>query len=139
MSGVRLLNPDSKNVVLVDDSIVRGTTSRKIVEMVRGAGAKSVHMRISSPPTKYPCFYGIDTPSSDELLAHTKDAQEICKQIGADSLAYVSLDGLYRAMGQSGRNAEKPSYCDACFSGDYPVELVDRELKNCSGKILKAV
>jgi amidophosphoribosyltransferase len=130
---------EGKNVVLVDDSIVRGTTSRKIVEMVRGAGAKSVHMRISSPPTKYPCFYGIDTPSSDELLAHTKDANEICKQIGADSLAYVSLDGLYRAMGQSGRNAEKPSYCDACFSGDYPVELVDRELRNCSGKILKAV
>jgi amidophosphoribosyltransferase len=119
-----------KNVVLVDDSIVRGTTSRKIVEMVRGAGAKSVHMRITSPPTKHPCFYGIDTPSSEELLAHNMDVEGIAKQIGADSLAYVSLDGLYRAMNiKEGRDDQKPAYCDACFSGDYPVELVDHEEK----------
>jgi amidophosphoribosyltransferase len=126
---------EGKNVVLVDDSIVRGTTSRKIVEMVRAAGAKSVHMRITSPPTKYPCFYGIDTPSSEELLAHSMSTEDIAKQIGADSLAYVSLDGLYRAMGKAdGRNPAKPAYCDACFSGDYPVELIDFEMKNCSGE-----
>lgn len=131
---------EGKNVVLVDDSIVRGTTSRKIVEMVRAAGAKTVHMRITSPPTKHPCFYGIDTPSAEELLAHNMSVEEIAQKIGADSLAYVSLDGLYRAMDKKdGRNNENPSYCDACFSGDYPVELVDQQTRNCSGKILKAV
>ena len=121
---------EGKNVVLVDDSIVRGTTSRKIVEMVRAAGAKSVHMRVSSPPTKYPCFYGIDTPSYEELLAHNTDVNGIAMQIGVDSLAYVSLDGLYRAMNlPQGRDAKAPAYCDACFSGDYPVELVDQDIK----------
>jgi len=121
-----------KVVVLVDDSIVRGTTSRKIVEMVREAGAKEVHMRISSPPTKHSCFYGIDTPSSEELLAHSMDAENICKHIKADSLAYVSIDGLYRAVGEAKRNNDLPQYCDACFSGDYPVELTDHT-SNCSG------
>ncbi len=131
---------EGKNVVLVDDSIVRGTTSRKIVEMMRSAGAKSVHMRVSSPPTKYPCFYGVNTPSEDELLAHNSSVEEIGKLIGVDSLAYVSLDGLYRAMNiESGRDAQNPVYCDACFSGDYAVELVDREIRNCAGNILKAV
>ena len=131
---------EGKNVVLVDDSIVRGTTSRKIVEMVRAAGAKSVHMRITSPPTKHPCFYGIDTPSSEELLAHNLDVEGIAKQIGADSLAYVSLDGLYRAMNiEEGRDQAKPVYCDACFSGDYPVPLVDRETTSCAGTKLRAV
>ncbi len=131
---------EGKNVVLVDDSIVRGTTSRKIVEMVRGAGAKTVHMRITSPPTKYPCFYGINTPSAEELLAHNMSVDEIATKIGADSLAYVSLDGLYRAMDvKEGRNNDAPSYCDACFSGDYPVELIDKDSRNCSGQILKAV
>jgi amidophosphoribosyltransferase len=115
-----------KIVVLVDDSIVRGTTSRKIVDMVRGTGAKEVHMRISSPPTTHSCFYGIDTPDSEKLLAHNKSVADICAFIGADSLAYISQDGLYKAVGEeSGRNAKLPQYCDACFTGDYAVELTD--------------
>lgn len=124
-----------KVVVLVDDSIVRGTTSRKIVEMVREAGAKEVHMRISSPPTKYSCFYGIDTPSSEELLAHSFDVEQIREQIGADSLSYISMDGLYRAVGEEKRNDETPQFCDACFTGDYVVELTDQKNKNCDKKI----
>lgn len=123
-----------KIVVLVDDSIVRGTTSRKIVEMVRAAGAKEVHMRISSPPTNHSCFYGIDTPSTEELLAHTHSVEEIAKKIGVDSLAYISVDGLYRAVGEAKRNNEAPQFCDACFTGDYMVELVDKELSSgCGG------
>lgn len=118
---------EGKSVVLVDDSIVRGTTSRKIVDMVRAAGAREVHMRISSPPIKYSSFYGIDTPTREELLASTMSVEEICKHIGADSLAFVSLDGLYRALGEDGRNNEKPQFEDACFTGDYPVPLIDHE------------
>ncbi len=122
--GVKLkLNPnrkliEGKRVVLVDDSIVRGTTSRKIVEMVRAAGAKEIHMRISSPPTKHSCFYGVDTPDANELMANKMSVDEMCQAIGADSLAFVSFDGLYRAVG-------KPSemHCDACFSGNYPVPV----------------
>ncbi len=120
---------EGKSVVLVDDSIVRGTTSRKIVEMVREAGAREVHMRISSPPTSHSCFYGIDTPDSKELLAHTKSVEEICEFIKADSLAYISLDGLYRAAGETARNSDAPQYCDACFTGEYPVELTDHDNK----------
>ncbi len=116
---------EGKKVVLVDDSLVRGTTSRKIVEMVRAAGAKEVHMRISSPPTAHSCFYGIDTPSTEELLAHRMSVEEIAAHIGADSLAYVSIDGLYRAMKEPGRDDVKPQFCDACFTGDYMVELTD--------------
>jgi len=116
-----------KRVVLVDDSIVRGTTSEKIVEMVRQAGAAEVHMRISSPPTAHSCFYGIDTPSRHELLAAQHDVEGMRERIRADSLAFVSIDGLYRAMGLSGRNADQPQYCDACFTGDYPTRLTDRE------------
>lgn len=116
-----------KSVVLVDDSIVRGTTSRKIVDMVRRAGAREVHMRIASPPTKHPCFYGIDTPNSDELLANRMNVEEIKKYIDVDSLAYISLDGLYRALGHAGRDGQTPQYCDACFSGEYPVRLTDFE------------
>ena len=115
----------SKRVVLVDDSIVRGTTSKKIVEMVRAAGAREVHVRISSPPTRSPCFYGIDTPEASELLASNHDVEEIRKLISADSLAYISIDGLYRAMGEHGRNNDAPQYCDACFSGEYPIALTD--------------
>jgi len=115
-----------KRVVLVDDSIVRGTTSRKIVEMVRNAGAREVHMRISSPPTTHSCFYGVDTPERDQLLAAKHDVEEMRRLIGADSLAFISIDGLYRAMGLAGRNANEPQYCDACFTGDYPVRLTDR-------------
>jgi amidophosphoribosyltransferase len=115
-----------KRVILVDDSIVRGTTSRKIVDMVRAAGAAEVHMRISSPPTSYSCFYGIDTPSRDKLIAARMSVAEIATFIGADSLSFLSIEGLYRAMGEDGRNAKQPAFCDACFTGDYPIPLVDK-------------
>jgi amidophosphoribosyltransferase len=116
---------EGKRVILVDDSIVRGTTSTKIVDMVRNAGAKEVHMRISSPPTAHSCFYGIDTPEADKLLAHNYTVDQMCKFIGADSLSFISLDGLYRAMGETKRNNGAPQFCDACFSGDYPISLTD--------------
>ncbi|MFC1672884.1 amidophosphoribosyltransferase [Pseudomonadota bacterium] len=116
-----------KRLVLVDDSIVRGTTSVKIVEMMRNAGAKEVHMRISSPPTMHPCFYGIDTPDKEKLMAHRMTVDEMAKHIGVDSLAFISHDGLYRAVGEESRNAECPQYCDACFTGDYPIPLVDED------------
>ncbi|MDA8729926.1 amidophosphoribosyltransferase [Alphaproteobacteria bacterium] len=112
-----------KRVVLVDDSIVRGTTSRKIVAMMRAAGAAEVHMRIASPPTTNPCFYGVDTPDKDQLIAAKLDIDAIAKEIGADSLAFISIDGLYRAMGEAGRNPDVPQFCDACFTGDYPIKL----------------
>ena len=118
---------DGKSVILVDDSIVRGTTSKKIVEMVRSAGAREVHVRISSPPTRGPCYYGIDTPEASQLLAANHEVEEIRKLIGADSLAYISIDGLYRAMGEPGRDNDVPQYYDACFSGDYPIALTDQE------------
>lgn len=120
---------DGKRIVLVDDSIVRGTTSRKIVEMMRAAGAKEVHMRIACPPTKHSCYYGIDTPTSAELLAATHSIEEMAKFIGVDSLSFISPDGLYRAMGEDKRNTNTPQYCDACFTGDYPVALTDQMLK----------
>ena len=112
-----------KRVVLVDDSIVRGTTSRKIVAMMRAAGATEVHMRIASPPTTNPCFYGVDTPDKDQLIAAKLDIGAIANEIGADSLAFISIDGLYRAMGEAGRNPDGPQFCDACFTGDYPIKL----------------
>ncbi len=114
-----------KRVILVDDSIVRGTTSRKIVEMVRQAGATEVHMRISSPPTTYSCYFGIDTPEREKLLAARYDLDGMAKLIGVDSLAFISIDGLYRAVGEPGRNTAEPQYCDACFTGDYPVKPTD--------------
>ncbi len=120
---------EGKRIVLVDDSVVRGTTSKKIVEMMRGAGASEVHMRIASPPTKHSCFYGIDTPSADELLASSNSVEKMAEFIGVDSLAFISEDGLYRAMGETGRNAKAPQFCDACFTGDYPVALTDQALK----------
>ncbi len=116
-----------KRVVLVDDSIVRGTTSRKIVEMVRQAGASEVHMRVSSPPTTHSCFYGVDTPEREALLAAGNDVEEMRQLIGADSLCFVSIDGLYRAMGQHHRDSDAPYYCDACFTGEYPIPLTDAE------------
>lgn len=127
-----------KSVVLVDDSIVRGTTSRKIVEMVREAGAREVHMRISSPPIRHCSFYGIDTPTTSELLAHSKSVQEICDFIKADSLAFISIDGLYRALGEDGRNNEQPQFEDACFTGEYPAELVDHN-KDMTGTNLSGM
>jgi amidophosphoribosyltransferase len=116
---------EGKSVVLIDDSIVRGTTSTKIVEMVRAAGAREVHMRISSPPTKHACFYGVDTPEKEKLLAHRYSIADMGRLIGVDSLGFISMDGLYRAMGEPNRNMLKPSFCDACFSGDYPTALTD--------------
>ncbi len=116
-----------KRVVLVDDSIVRGTTSKKIVEMMRNAGATEVHMRISSPPTTHSCFYGIDTPQRQELLAAQLDVQDMARFIDVDSLAFISIDGLYRAMGEAGRDPARPQFCDACFTGDYPTTLTDQE------------
>ena len=121
---------EGKRVVLVDDSIVRGTTSTKIVEMVREAGAREVHMRIASPPTTHSCFYGVDTPERSKLLAATHDIEAMRTFIKADSLAFVSIDGLYRAMGLRGRDNALPQFCDACFSGDYPIALTDVERAN---------
>jgi amidophosphoribosyltransferase len=116
-----------KRVILVDDSIVRGTTSKKIVEMVRAAGAREVHFRISSPPTTHSCFYGIDTPERTELLAARHSVEEMAKIIGVDSLAFISIDGLYRAMGEAKRDPARPRFCDACFTGDYPIALTDHD------------
>jgi amidophosphoribosyltransferase len=122
--GVKVkLNPvrsilDGKRVVLVDDSIVRGTTSRKIVKMVRAAGATEVHVRISCPPTISPCFYGVDTPSRSELIAATHTLEEITKYLDADSVGYLSLDGLLSAVGR-----ERDSYCTSCYTGHYPVSF----------------
>ncbi|MBL8644615.1 MAG: amidophosphoribosyltransferase [Rhodospirillaceae bacterium] len=118
---------EGKRIVLVDDSIVRGTTSMKIVDMMREAGATEVHMRISSPPTAHPCFFGIDTPSYDGLLAARYNVAEMAQKLGVDSLAFISMDGLYRAVGEAKRNQDRPQYCDACFSGDYPLPLTDKK------------
>ena len=114
-----------KRVVLVDDSIVRGTTSVKIVRMMYEAGAKEVHMRISSPPIKHPDFYGIDTPEQKSLLAATHTLEEMRQYIGVDSLAFVSVDGVYRAVGYPGRDNARPQFTDHCFTGDYPTHLTD--------------
>jgi len=116
---------EGKRVVLVDDSIVRGTTSKKIVEMVRQAGAAEVHLRISSPPTTHSCFYGIDTPERSKLLAARHSVEDMAALIGVDSLAFISIDGLYRALGEGTRNGDSPQFCDACFTGDYPIPVPD--------------
>ena len=126
--GVKLkLNPvrqllHGQRVVLVDDSIVRGTTSRKIVRMVRQAGAREVHLRISCPPTISPCFYGVDTPDRSELIASNQTVEEIRRFVEADSLGYLSLGSLRKAVGD-----ERGEYCYACYTGDYPTELVNIE------------
>jgi amidophosphoribosyltransferase len=129
------INLDGKRVILVDDSIVRGTTSTKIVAMVRQAGAKEVHMRVSSPPTTHSCFYGIATPVRDQLLASRMEIAEMARFIGADSLAFLSIDGLYRAMGEPGRDARAPQYCDACFTGEYAIPLVDHDAGKVSTQL----
>ena len=116
---------EGKRIVLIDDSIVRGTTSMKIVQMMRDAGAAEVHMRVASPPTMHSCFYGVDTPERHKLLAARMDVQEMTKFIVADSLAFVSIDGLYRAVGEAERNSACPQHCDACFTGEYPTSLTD--------------
>jgi amidophosphoribosyltransferase len=109
---------NGRRVVVVDDSIVRGTTSRKLVHMIRQAGAREVHMRISSPPTTHPCFYGIDTPTREELIASSHDVNGIREYLGADSLAYLSVEGMYAFTGRQGNG-----FCDACFTGNYPVPV----------------
>ena len=132
--GVRLkLNPvesilRGKRVVVIDDSIVRGTTSRKIVKMVRDAGAREVHLRISSPPTQWPCYYGIDTPTRRELIASSHTTEEIARYVTADTLGYLSLDGMLRGVGTApsgmpGANPAIPreNFCHACFSGEYAI------------------
>ena len=116
-----------KRVILVDDSIVRGTTSKKIVQMIRDAGAAEVYLLIASPPTISPCFYGVDTPDKSHLIAATKSSDEISKIIGANGLYYISIDGLYKAINKEGRNNESPQYCDACFSDEYPIPLIDKD------------
>lgn len=116
-----------KRVILVDDSIVRGTTSVKIVQMVRDAGASEVHMRVASPPTMSSCYYGVDTPEKGKLLASRMSIEEMQTYINTDSLAFLSIDGLYRAVGEAKRDNETPQYCDACFTGDYPTFLTDKE------------
>ncbi len=130
--GVRLkLNVNralirNKRIILVDDSVVRGTTSRKIKDMLLDAGAAEVHFRIASPPTAWPCFYGVDTPQREKLLAATMTEEEMRDHLGVDSLKFISLDGLYRAVGEAeGRDPKAPKYCDACFSGEYPVAPTD--------------
>jgi amidophosphoribosyltransferase len=118
------LNPVSsalrgKRVVVVDDSIVRGTTSRKIVKMIRDAGAREVHLRISSPPTQWPCYYGIDTPTRRELIASSHSTDEIARYITADSLGYLSLEGMVESV--AGPKGDPAAFCHACFSGQYPI------------------
>jgi amidophosphoribosyltransferase len=116
---------DGKRIVLIDDSIVRGTTSVKIVRMMREAGAKEVHFRIASPPITHPDYYGIDTPSRENLLAARMNLEEMRAYVGADSLAFLSVDGVYRACGYEGRDAARPQFTDHCFTGDYPTPLTD--------------
>ena len=110
---------DGKRIIVVDDSLVRGTTSRSLAKFFRNAGATEVHMRIASPPVQHPCFYGIDMPSREELIGSSRDVQEIRKELGLDSLGYLSLNGMLDAVEEAG------PFCDACFSGDYPAPLVD--------------
>ncbi len=117
-------------VVLIDDSVVRGTTSKKIVAMIRDAGAREVHMRISSPPITHPDFYGIDTPRPDDLLAANNTVEQMRQFMGADSLAFLSVDGIYRAMGYDRRDPRSPQFTDHCFTGDYPTRLVDQDGQN---------
>jgi len=115
---------DGKRIVLVDDSIVRGTTSVKLVQMMRDAGAREVHLRVASPPTRHSCFYGVDTPERAKLLAAQMGLEQMRDYINADSLAFISIEGLYRALGDE-RDAAAPQRCDACFTGDYPTTLTD--------------
>jgi amidophosphoribosyltransferase len=123
--GVKVkLNPmpemlEGRRVVVVDDSIVRGTTSRKIVRMIKGAGAREVHMRISSPPIQWPCYYGIDTPTRKDLIAASHDVDEIRRYLGAESLGYLSLEGMLKAAG-----SDPTHFCHACFTGSYRVGIV---------------
>jgi amidophosphoribosyltransferase len=140
--GVRLKHSANRavvggrRIVLVDDSLVRGTTSVKIVRMMREAGAREVHFRIASPPITHPDFYGIDTPERDKLLAATHDLEGMRRYIGADTLAFLSVDGIYRAMGYERRDPARPQFTDHCFTGDYPTALTDRSGQEASPRQL---
>lgn len=125
-----------KRVVLIDDSIVRGTTSLKIVEMVRNAGAAEVHMRVASPPTRHSCFYGVDTPEREKLLASRFNIEEMAAHIGVDSLAFLTIDGLYRAVTGADRDNRQPQHCDACFTGEYPTHLTDQDENQTEGQLV---
>ncbi len=127
---------EGKRVVLVDDSIVRGTTSLKIVQMIRDAGAKEVHLRVASPMIFHPDFYGIDTPDAEKLLANQYDGVEaMCRYIGADSLQFLSINGLYRAVGGEDRNPARPQFTDHYFTGDYPTRLLDKAAETMGRKV----
>ena len=129
---------DGKSIVLIDDSIVRGTTSVKLVQMMRDAGAREVHLRVASPPTRHSCFYGVNTPERAKLLAAQMTVEQMRDYINADSLAFISIEGLYRALGQE-RDAAQPQRCDACFTGDYPTTLTDQvEKEGAAGLSLVA-
>jgi amidophosphoribosyltransferase len=140
--GVRLKHSanravvSGKRIVLIDDSIVRGTTSVKIVKMMRDAGASEVHFRIASPPITHPDYYGIDTPERDKLLAATHDLEGMRQFIGADSLAFLSVDGIYRAMGEKGRDPVRPQFTDHCFTGEYPTALTDHTAQDATPRQL---
>jgi amidophosphoribosyltransferase len=140
--GVRLKHSanravvNGKRIVLVDDSIVRGTTSTKIVQMMRDAGAKEVHFRIASPPITHPDYYGIDTPEREKLLAATHTIEEMRRFIGADTLAFLSVEGIYRAMGYERRDPERPQFTDHCFTGDYPTPLTDQSARELAPRQL---
>src|SRR5271170_793534 len=127
---------DGKRIILIDDSLVRGTTSRKIVRMMRDAGAREVHFRIASPPITHPDYYGIDTPEQENLLAATHDLEGMRKFIGADSLAFLSVEGIYHAMGEKARDPAKPQFTDHCFTGEYPTALTDRTGQDASPRQL---
>lgn len=121
---------NGKRVIIIDDSIVRGTTSRKIVKMIRAAGAKEIHVRISSPPTKFSCYYGIDTPVKEELIANSLNSDEIRKYITSDTLGYLSLEGVMNSVEAARKLNGKENFCNACFTGKYPVDLTDQKAKH---------
>ena len=126
----------NKSIVLIDDSLVRGTTSVKLIKMLYEAGAKEIHVRISSPPIKYPDFYGVDTPDRNELLAAKYDIEGMRKFINATTLKFLSIDGLYKSMGYEKRNASYPQFTDHCFTGEYPVVPTDSNQKEFNKKNL---
>jgi amidophosphoribosyltransferase len=127
---------EGKRIILIDDSLVRGTTSKKIVRMMRDAGAREVHFRLASPPIIHPDYYGIDLPDRGGLLAATHNLEEMREIIGADSLAFLSVDGIYRAMGFDKRDAARPQFTDHCFTGDYPTALTDLAAQEASPRQL---
>jgi amidophosphoribosyltransferase len=126
----------NKTLILIDDSLVRGTTSVKIIKMLYNAGAKKVHLRIASPPIKYPDYYGVDTPDKNELLASKYDLEGMRKFINATTLQFLSIEGLYKSMGYEKRNSSYPQFTDHCFTGEYPVKPIDANNKNFIGKQL---